>query len=95
MILRPGCKQFIYSIGDGDVRVYDIYESGKIIETTKCGDKRKVKSEYAINQLDKVLEIAKRQERAYKQMPLFSTTSKTRVKILNDVKEYILLNCEE
>jgi hypothetical protein len=96
MILRPGVHQFVYDSKNGDIRIFDVFRDGRIKETiAKNSESTFVEPNYALRRLDEMIDLADREAEAYKKIPFYCKTSRTKVNILSDIREFIIESSEE
>jgi hypothetical protein len=86
-----GRFQFIYNIGNGDIRIYDIFDSGQIKErVTKTDDMNYISTITALRRLEPMIKIAEREQEKFKNVMLYSKTTKTKLDILLVVRRFLL-----
>lgn len=96
MLLRPGVHQFIYNKGNGDIRIYDVFENGRIKETiAKNNESMYVEHNYVLRRLDEMIDLADKEADAFKKIPFYSKTSQTKVNVLNMIRDFIIESNEE
>lgn len=90
MNLYPGKYKFHYNVGNGDVRTYDIFPNGNIIETiARTNESGRVGISYTQSKLDEMISLSEKKAQLYKKIPFYSKTSNTQLNILLDIKTYL------
>lgn len=93
MKLLEGRFQFVYNVGNGDVRIFDIFNDGQIKEKiSKTNDFRFVSTETALKYLDRMIYLADKEARGFKGVTIFGKTSKTKLDVLLTIKRFLLEN---
>jgi|WetSurSiteA1Bulk_404760.scaffolds.fasta_scaffold16215_3 hypothetical protein len=91
--LMPGKYQFTYNIGNGDVRVYDIYSDGHIEERkSRTNDVNPVTTQHTLERLDKMIALRKREWNQLKNAPIYGIVAKTQLTILTTIRKFITDN---
>jgi hypothetical protein len=89
----PGRYQFEYNIGNGDIRIYDIFADGQIQERiAKTNDVAFIPTDQAMDKLEDMIKIAERNKFKYRKTPLYDKISKTKLDILLVIKRFMMEN---
>jgi hypothetical protein len=88
--IRNGTYQFIYNIGNGDIRVFDIYSDGQIRETiARTNEINFVTTDRAMAKLDEMLDIAEAECELYAKTPLINKTTRTKYEHLFIIRKFL------
>jgi len=91
--LMPGRFQFVYNIGNSDVRTYDVFPDGQIQERiAKTNDVSFITTQEAMMRLDTMISLAVKDRERFKRTSLYDKITKTKVDILMVIKRYMLEN---
>jgi len=93
MKLLEGRFQFIYNVGNSDIRIFDIFNDGQVKEKiSKTNDVRFVSTDTALKYLDQMIYLAQKEAEKFKGTTVYSKTSKTKLDILLTIKRFLLEN---
>jgi hypothetical protein len=89
----PGRYQFEYNTGNGDIRIYDIFNDGQIQERiAKSNDVHFISTREALERLDTMLGFAMRNKEKFKHTSLYDKITKTKLDMLMTIKNFMLEN---
>lgn len=90
MNLHPGKFQFVYNIGNADVRMFDIFDSGQIqMRTSRTNEITRVSSDCALHYLDMMIDLAEQDKERFKTTPMQDKITKTKLDILRLTRRFI------
>lgn len=93
MKLLEGRFQFIYNVGNGDIRIFDIFNDGQVKEkVSKTNDVRFVSTDTAIQYLDQMIRLAEKDSINFKGVAIYGKTSKTKLDVLLTIKRFLQEN---
>ncbi len=93
MKLKEGRYQFVYNIGNGDMRIFDIFNDGRIkVRYGKTGDIDFVSTNEAMRYLEPMLKLAEKEKDRFKNVNIYDKTSKTKYDMLLTIKNFMLDN---
>lgn len=86
----PGKYQYIWNMGTGDVRIYDVFHDGRVREKkSKTGEMQFISKAEALSKLDDIISYYERGFEMYKGSGLYSKTYKTNAEIHKQIREFI------
>jgi hypothetical protein len=92
MNLMIGKYQFVYNIGNSDIRIFDIFADGQIQERNRNNDTRFITTDEAMEKLDIMIELAEKNRQKYRNTSLYDKITKTKFDMLMNIKRYMLEN---
>lgn len=93
MKFRDGLFNFTYNVGNGDVRIYDIYRDGQIREkSSKTNDIRFISTDEAVRRLDAMIILAEKEKERFEKVMLYDKISKTKLDVLLTIKRFMYEN---
>jgi hypothetical protein len=86
----PGRYQFEYNVGNGDIRIYDIFSDGQIQERiAKTNDVAFISTDQAMVNLEIMIKMAEGNKFKYRKTPLYDKISKTKLDILLVIQRFL------
>jgi hypothetical protein len=93
MKLKEGRYQFVYNVGNGDMRIFDIFSDGRIkVRHGKTGDIEFVSTNEALRYLEPMLILAEKEKEKFKNVNIYDKISKTKFDMLLTIKNFMLDN---
>jgi hypothetical protein len=93
MDLHPGIWQFVYNIGNGDVRTYDIFPDGQVRERiARTNDMSFIPTDEALDRIDIMIGFAEREKERFKNTALHNKITKTKLDILLTIRRFMIEN---
>ena len=88
-----GKFQYIYNVGNGDIRIFDVFSDGQIKEkVSRTNDVRFVSTDTAMKYLDQMIYLAEKEAVKFKGVAIYEKTSKTKLDILLTIKRFLQEN---
>jgi hypothetical protein len=86
----PGRYQYVWNMGTGDVRIYDVFPDGRVREKkSSTGEMQFISKADALAKLDDIISIYDRGSELYKGSGLYSKTYKTKAEVHRQIREFI------
>jgi len=93
MKLRDGLFNFTYNVGNGDLRIFDIYRDGQIREkSSKTNEIRYVSTDTAMRYLDSMISLAEKEKERFEKVMIYDKISKTKLDVLLIIKRFMYEN---
>ena len=88
-----GKFQYTYNVGNGDIRIFDVFSDGQIKEkVSRTNDVRFVSTDTAMKYLDQMIYLAEKEAVKFKGVAIYEKTSKTKLDILLTIKRFLQEN---